>query len=117
MKQQPSLELDTPFDHLTALLCSQLKVPFGLVSFIQDDLAVFRSGGAAAEGVLPRDVSVSNLLVEMGPGAHLVIEDLTLHAVLKDHPMVVGEPFLRFFAGATVSTRKGEPVGAVGIMD
>jgi PAS domain S-box-containing protein len=117
VKQQPSLELDTPFDHLTALLCSQLKVPFGLVSFIQDDLVVFRSGGAAAEGVLPRDVSVSNLLVEMGPGAHLVIEDLTLHPLLKDHPMVVGEPFLRFFAGATVSTRKGEPVGAVGIMD
>ena len=117
VNHQDSLGLDTPFDHLTALLCSQFGVPFSLVSFVHGDLAVFRSEVSVGESCLPRDLSVSNLLVGMGAGAQLVVEDMTLHPVLKDHPMVVGEPFLRFFAGSTVSSRKGEAVGAVGIMD
>ncbi|MGV8929241.1 MAG: ATP-binding protein [Brevundimonas sp.] len=117
MNRQHSLGLETPFDQLTALLCEQFAVPAALVSFVHGDLAVFRSEVGLGESALPRDVSVSNILVEMGPGAHLMIEDARLHPVLKDHPMVVGKPFLRFFAGATVSNGKGEPVGAVGIMD
>lgn len=117
MNQQQSLGLDSPFDHLTALVCDRFDVPFGLVSFIHGDLAVFRSEVGLGESSLPRDVSVSNILVGMGPGAHLIIEDAQAHPVLRDHPMVVGKPFLRFFAGVTVSNGKGEPVGAVGIMD
>ncbi len=117
MNRQDSLGLESPFDHVTALLCSRFELPFGLVSFVNGDLAVFRSEVGLGESSLPRDVSVSNVLVDMGPGAHLVIEDTLLHPVLKDHPMVTGKPFLRFFAGATVSNGKGEPVGAVGVMD
>ncbi|MDO9076829.1 MAG: ATP-binding protein [Brevundimonas sp.] len=117
MAQRNSVALETPFDHLTALLCGQFEVPFALVSFVHGDLAVFRSEVGLGESALPRDVSVSNILVGMGPGAHLVIEDAALDPVLKDHPMVTGKPFLRFFAGATISNGRGEPVGAVGVMD
>ena len=117
LTQRNSLGLETPFDHLTALLCGQFDAPFGLVSFVDGDLAVFRSEVGLGESALPRAVSVSNILVGMGSGARLVIEDARLHPVLKDHPMVAGKPFLRFFAGATVSNGQGEPVGAVGVMD
>ena len=117
MKHQDSPGHNTPFDHLTALLCSQFGVPFSLVSFIHGELAVFCSQVGLGESAVPRELSACNLLVGMGPGARLVIEDTTLHPVLKDHPLVTGEPFLRFFAGATVSNSKGEAVGAVGIMD
>jgi PAS domain S-box-containing protein len=117
VNQPDSLWLDAPFDHLTALVCSRFDVPFGIVSCVCGDLAVFRSEVGLGESSLPRDVSVSNILVGMGPGAQLIIEDARAHPVLKDHPMVVGKPFLRFFAGVTISNGKGEPVGAVGIMD
>jgi PAS domain S-box-containing protein len=117
VNKQDSLGLETPFDDLTALICDRFKVPFGLVSFVHGDLAVFRSEVGLGESSLPRDVSVSNILVGMGPGAHLTIEDAQAHPVLKNHPMVAGKPFLRFFAGVTISNGKGEPVGAVGIMD
>ena len=117
MNGNASLGLETPFDYLTALLCEQFEVPAALVSFVHGDLAIFRSEVGLGESILPRDVSVSNILVGMGPGAHLVIEDARLHPVLKDHPMVAGHPFIRFFAGTTISNGKGEPVGAVGIMD
>lgn len=117
MNRQNNPGHESPFDHLTALLCGQFAAPFGLVSMVQGDLAVFRSELGLGERSLPRDVSVSNLLVGMGSGARLVIEDALAHPVLKHHPMVAGTPFLRFFAGATVSNGKGQAVGAVGVMD
>ena len=117
MTQRNSLGLETPFDHLTALLRGQFGVPFGLVSFVHGDLSLFRSELGPGERSVPRDLSVSSILVGMGPGARLVVDDPSLHPVLKNHPMVVGEPHLRFFAGTTVSNSKGEPVGAIGIMD
>lgn len=117
LTQQNSLGLETPFDHLTALLCGWFGVPNGLVSFVHGDVAVFRSGLGLGEREVPRELSIANILVGMGPGAHLVIEDAQSHPVLKDHPLVVGEPFMRFFAGATVCNGEGVAVGAVGVMD
>ena len=117
MTKRESLGLETPFDHLTALLCERFQVPAALVSFVHGELAVFRSEVGLGESALPRHVSVSNILVGMGPGAHFVVEDARVHPVLKDHPMVAGHPFIRFFAGTTISNGNGEPVGAVGIMD
>ncbi|MDP3403747.1 MAG: ATP-binding protein [Brevundimonas sp.] len=108
---------NTAFDHLTALLRSQCGTPFALVSFIHGDVVVFRSEPGLSGRSLPREISAANVLVGMGPGAQLVIEDAATHPVLKDHPMVIGAPFLRFFAGVTVSNGKGEPVGAVSVMD
>jgi len=66
---------------------------------------------------MPRDNSVASLLIAMGTGASLVIEDALEHPEMRHHPRVAGPPFLRFFAGATVSTADGCPVGAVGVMD
>jgi len=117
LTRKKTIRLETAFDHLPALLCRQFNAPFGLVSVVDGDQAVFRSELGLGERGLPRAVSVSNKLVEMGPGAHLVIEDAREHPVFKDHPMVTGSPGIRFFAGATVSNGKGQPVGAVGIMD
>ncbi len=117
LKPSPSIKLETPFDDLTTLLCDRFGAPFGLVSVVDKDLAVFRSEVGLGERSLPRDVSVSSILVSMGPGAHLVIEDAALHPVLKSHPMVAGPPFIRSFAGATISDGDGRPIGAVGFMD
>ena len=109
-----AIKLDSPFDRLTALLCSTFGMPFGLISVLDGNEAMFRSEIGLGEASLPRDQSVSKVLVAMGPGASLVIEDALEHPTLYQHPMVVGPPHLRFFAGATVSTADGCPVGAVG---
>ena len=109
--------LPTPFDRLTSLVCAALDVPFGLVSVLEDDQAVFRSEIGLGQNSLPRDVSVSARLVAMGPGATLVVTDMLQDPELSRHPMVVGGPRLRFFAGTTVCDSEGTPIGAIGGMD
>jgi PAS domain S-box-containing protein len=112
-----AVNLDSPFDRLTTLLCGHFDMPFGLVSVIDGEETIFRSEIGLGEDSMSRRASATNLLVAMGPGASLVIEDATEHPEMKHHPMVVGPPYVRFFAGATITTADGLAVGAVGIMD
>jgi len=112
-----AISLDSPFDRLTALLCETFGMPFGLVSALDGDQMTFRSQIGLGETSITRAQSVSNILVTMGPGASLMVEDAREHPLLRHHPLVVGAPHVRFFAGATVSTANGTPIGAVGVMD
>jgi PAS domain S-box-containing protein len=109
--------LSTPFDRVTAMVCAALDVPHGLVSVVEADKALFRSGAGLEQRSLPRDVSVSGRLVAMGPEATLVIPDSLKDPILCSHPWVTGPPGIRFFAGATICDGEGTPVGAVAGMD
>jgi len=57
------------------------------------------------------------MVSRLGPGAVLVIEDALADDRVRNHPMVTGEPHLRFFAGVGVVNAAGESVGAIGVMD
>ncbi|WP_372706276.1 PAS domain-containing protein [Brevundimonas sp.] len=115
--RQGSEVLPTPFDRVTALVCAALEVPFGLLSVLEDDKALFRAVVGLDQKSVPRDVSVSARLVAMGPDATLVIPDALDDPELRNHPMVTDGPRIRFFAGATICDASGTPVGAVGAMD
>jgi PAS domain S-box-containing protein len=112
-----AIDLDSPFDRLTALLCNTFDMPYGVVSVVDGDVTVFRSQVGLGESAIQRNLSVSQMLVEQGAGATLVIEDAARHPEVQTHPLVAGPPYLRFFAGATISTEDGRAVGAVGVMD
>ena len=115
--REASEVVPTPFDRVTAMVCAALEVPFGLVSVLEDDKALFRSEIGLGQKSLPRDVSVSARLVGMGPDATLVVPDALEDAELSGHPMVVDGPRIRFFAGATICDASGKAIGAVGAMD
>lgn len=105
------------FDRLTAVACAAFDTPHAMITVLDDDLAVFRAGVGLDETSVPRLESVSHVLVGMGPGAAVVVEDALAHQDFCKHPMVVGPPYVRAFLGATVCTPDGAPVGAIGVMD
>jgi len=112
---QGSETLPTPFDRLTELACAALELPFGLLSVLEGDQAVFRSEIGTGQRALPREVSVSARLAAMGPDATLVVTDALEDPELCRHPWVTGAPRIRFFAGATICDAAGTPVGALEI--
>ena len=112
------LNLDSPFERLTALACAMFGTSHAMVGVIDEDLTVFRAKVGLHEVEMPRELSATDLMVSMGPNAVLVVEDaLTTEGRMRTHPMVTGEPGLRFFAGATIANAAGEAVGAIGVMD
>ncbi|HEY9217880.1 MAG TPA: ATP-binding protein, partial [Phenylobacterium sp.] len=49
--------------------------------------------------------------------APLWIPDADRWSMLKDHPLVVGEPYLKFYAGAPIRTADGRTVAALTVVD
>ena len=112
-----ALNLDGPFDRLTALACSIFDTPFAMVSVIDGDRTIFRANIGQDEDSLPRQQTVTDLLVSLGPDAVFVVENGLTDPRVKDHPMVVGKPHLRAYVGTTIVNADGEPIGAMGVMD
>ncbi len=112
-----SLNLDSPFERLTALARAMFGTPHAMVGVVDGDQTLFRATIGLDQAELPRELTATHLLVAMGPGAVLIVEDGLTDERVRNHPMVTGAPFLRFFAGVTIANADGEAVGAIGVMD
>ncbi|MBO9501082.1 PAS domain-containing protein [Brevundimonas sp. A19_0] len=112
-----SRELDSPLDRLTTMVCRLYDMPHAMIAVIDGSQTVFRSNVGLGQAEMRREVTATDILVAQGPGASLIVPDAREHPTLRHHPLVVGEPWLRFFAGATISNAAGEAIGAVGVMD
>jgi PAS domain S-box-containing protein len=111
------LDLESPFDRLTALACAMFDTPYSMIGVCDGDRTIFRASVGLAQKEMPREQTVTHMVSSLGPGAVVVIEDALADDRVRDHPMVTGEPHLRFFAGVGVVNAAGESVGAIGVMD
>lgn len=116
-KASQLLELDSPFDRLTNLACNIFGLPHAMISIIDGERTVFRSNVGLGHEELPRDVTLTNHIVSLGPDAVVVVEDGQADPRTRDHVLVKGPPYLRFFAGVSVVDRDNRPIGAIGVMD
>lgn len=111
------LNLDSPFERLTALACAMFDTPHAMVGVIDGDQTLFRANVGLDQSDLPHELTVTHEMVAMGPGAVLIVENGLTDERVRTHPMVIGKPGLRFFAGVTIANAAGEAVGALGVMD
>ena len=111
------LNLDSPFERLTALACAMFGTPHAMVGVVDGDRTLFHAYVGIDQSEMRRDLTATHVLVDMGPNAVWVVEDAREDERVRDHPLVVGQPGLRFFAGATISNAAGKAVGAIGVMD
>ncbi len=88
------------FDRITRLAKRHFKVPIVLVSLVYSEIQWFKSCQGLAASETPRDVSFCShaLLVDMP----LVINDTHKNPDFADNPLVIGEPYIRFYAGKTI---------------
>ncbi|MDR7038137.1 PAS domain S-box-containing protein [Methylobacterium sp. BE186] len=111
--------LDTPQDaayddliRIAALVC---EAPSALVSFVDEERQWFKAeiGFGCAETPLDRSICAHAIREE----ALLVVPDLTADRRTRENPLVTGEPFLRFYAGAVIRGPSGLPLGSLCVLD
>ena len=108
--------LDTPpetgFDDIVQLACQLCAVPVSLVSLVAGDRQWFKARIGFPQCGTDLNSSVcAHALAQ--PDQLLVIPDLTGDPRTRTNPLVTGEPFIRFYAGAPLATSQGEVLGSL----
>jgi len=106
---------ETPFDQIAQLVARLCEVPVAFVNLIDDH---HRFAGVAA-GADPSGLPVFRSLCTpaMMLEGDLEIPDMQADPRTRDNPLCHGDTPLRFYAGASISSPDGIPLGTLCILD
>ena len=103
------------FDRITALVARMLDVPIALVSLVGAQCQWFKSNHGLDASETPRNVSFCGHAILREET--LVVPDATQDPRFADNPLVVGDPFIRFYAGHPLKGPDGRKLGTLCVID
>jgi hypothetical protein len=111
--------LDTPpeeqFDRLTKLAAQHFKASIALISLVDKDRQWFMSRCGLDVAQTDRDIAFcAHAIMQDEP---LIVLDATKDPRFAANPIVTGEPFIRFYAGAPLVTTEGVKLGTFCVID
>ena len=112
--------LDSPYESLfntiTRATSEIFNAPIALISFIEEDRHWFKPNvGLDGKEHLPLEMSFCSHTINSD--GIFVVHDATVDERFKKNPLVIGEPYIKFFAGAPISLPMGEKIGSICVMD
>jgi PAS domain S-box-containing protein len=111
--------LETPpdgvLDDLTRTAAYVCQAPMALLTFVDGQRQWFKSRIGIAVTETSRDLSFCAHALH----AHdlFVVEDTHRDPCFADHPLVLGDPCIRFYAGAPLRTPDGHAIGTLAVAD
>lgn len=113
------LILDTPpeerFDRIVSFMAAEFDVPVALITLVDRNRVWFKSTFGIDACDAARDTSFCGHAI-IAPGLSIV-PDMLQDSRFADHPMVLGEPGLRMYAGAPLQLRSGHVAGMLCMND
>lgn len=103
------------FDDLTSLAAAICGTPMAAISFVDRDRQWFKSRVGLLSPETLRDYSFcAHGILQTET---LIVEDAAKDARFSDNPLVLGDPKIRFYAGAPLAVANGESLGALCVID
>ena len=105
------------FDRLTQLAAELFDAPIALVSLLDETRQWFKSHFGLAATETPRSWAFCEHAIALGPNATFVVEDTSTDIRFSTNPLVTGDPHIRFYAGAALTTPGGQNLGTLCVID
>ncbi len=107
--------IEERFERITRIARSALRVPVAAISVLRPDKQWFKSISGWAINELSTDMTMCAATIEAN--ALTFVPDTTEDARFADHPLVVGKPHFRFYAGYPLLGVDGMTIGTFCAMD
>ena len=106
---------DVDLSELVQLTARMFGVPIALVSLVERDRQVFKARVGIEACGTDRDISFcAHAIAQQNI---FVVPDATLDMRFADNPLVLGDPFIRFYAGVPLRAPGGHAIGTLCIID
>jgi sigma-B regulation protein RsbU (phosphoserine phosphatase) len=103
------------FDRITQLAAKYFHVPTAYVALIDSERQWFKSRVGLCPTETARNMSFCQYTIHRDEP--LIIPDARVHPIGKNHPYVVGEPHVKFYAGVPLSGPHGHKIGTFCLVD
>ncbi|TCS16770.1 PAS domain S-box protein [Caulobacter sp. BK020] len=110
-------QADPAIDRLAGLAANLFDTPIAVVSLVDEQRLWFKARVGVEETETPRDKAFCGYAIDLGPESVMVVEDASTDPRFVDNPLVTGPPDLRFYAGATLTTKDGHNLGTLCVLD
>lgn len=106
---------ESQFERIVEVAKRQLDMPLAFVAFMDRDRNFLKGRGDMPVSESPRDVSFCGHTILQDDV--LVVPDALEDERFAESPIVVGDPKLRFYAGAPLALPNGQRIGTVCVFD
>jgi sigma-B regulation protein RsbU (phosphoserine phosphatase) len=103
------------FDRITRLAADFFGVPTAYIAFLDDQRQWLKSQVGVGYGEMDRCLTFCQYTIHRNEP--LIINDAREHPIGRTHPLVVGEPHVRFYAGVPLSGPTGRKIGTFCLVD
>ena len=117
LRQYQVLDTDSEeaFDDLTRLASYVCDTPTALISLVDENRQWFKARVGVQARETSRNISFCGHAI-LNQGC-FIIEDALLDERFVDNPLVLNEPFVRFYAGMPLLSPEGFAIGTLCVMD